>query len=258
MNQIVPFAKKETMYQVTSEYAKNNFNEVIERAATEPGGVVIVRENQNFILISQEELDASVRIPQPQPAKIPPIPPAVNIPSAYPDDLNSDVEVDYGKMRDLLAAGKWKEADIETGLVMLKAARREKEGWLDSKSIKKFPCADLRTIDQLWVKYSKGRFGFSVQKRIWQEVGGKVDFKTECRLGDRVGWRKNGKWQEYDRLTFFLNAPLGHLPFVDLWRLGFIPANEGVWNSFLRGYYSGRSRMEVFSSLASRLVKCNL
>lgn len=48
------------MYQVTSEYAKNNFNEVIERAAKEPGGVVIVRENQNFILISQEELDAWV------------------------------------------------------------------------------------------------------------------------------------------------------------------------------------------------------
>jgi prevent-host-death family protein len=48
------------MYQVTSEYAKNNFNEVIELAANEPGGVVIVRENQNFILISQEELDAWV------------------------------------------------------------------------------------------------------------------------------------------------------------------------------------------------------
>ena len=48
------------MYQVTSEYAKNNFNEVIERAANEPGGVVIVRKNQNFILISQEELDAWV------------------------------------------------------------------------------------------------------------------------------------------------------------------------------------------------------
>lgn len=60
MNQIVPFAEKEPMYQVTSEYAKNNFNEVIERAASEPGGVVIVRENQNFILISQEELDAWV------------------------------------------------------------------------------------------------------------------------------------------------------------------------------------------------------
>ena len=60
IDKIALFAKNKPMYQVTSEYAKNNFNEVIERAANEPGGVVIVRENQNFILISQEELEAWV------------------------------------------------------------------------------------------------------------------------------------------------------------------------------------------------------
>lgn len=48
------------MYCVTAEYAKNNFNEVIERASTEAGGVVIVQENKSFILISQEELEAWV------------------------------------------------------------------------------------------------------------------------------------------------------------------------------------------------------
>ncbi|MFB2977817.1 GUN4 domain-containing protein [Microseira sp. BLCC-F43] len=94
----------------------------------------------------------------------------------------------YRQLRDLLQAGKWKEADQETAKVMLQVAGRTKEGWLDSDSIKNFPCEDLRAIDQLWVKYSNGRFGFSVQKRIWQEVGGKVDDETECRLGDRVGW----------------------------------------------------------------------
>jgi len=46
------------MYHVTADYAKNNFNEVIERASVEPGGVVIVQENKSFILISQEELEA--------------------------------------------------------------------------------------------------------------------------------------------------------------------------------------------------------
>jgi prevent-host-death family protein len=48
------------MYRVTAEYAKNNFNEVIERASNESGGVVIVQENKSFILISQEELEALV------------------------------------------------------------------------------------------------------------------------------------------------------------------------------------------------------
>ncbi|MBC6476688.1 MAG: type II toxin-antitoxin system prevent-host-death family antitoxin [Hormoscilla sp. GM7CHS1pb] len=46
------------MYRVTAEYAKNNFDEVINRANTEASGIVIVRENPSFILISQEELNA--------------------------------------------------------------------------------------------------------------------------------------------------------------------------------------------------------
>ena len=75
---------------------------------------------------------------------------------------------------------------------MLKAANREKEGFLDSVSIEKFTCTDLRTIDQLWIKYSNGRFGFSVQKRIWESVGGKpgdIDYRLlKTKFGDRVGW----------------------------------------------------------------------
>ncbi|MEG3871885.1 serine/threonine-protein kinase [Microcoleus sp. Z1_B5] len=128
--------------------------------------------------------------------------------------LKSAQGVDYTRLRDLLAAGKWKEADEETLKVMLKAARQEKEGWFTKESIENFPCDDLRTIDQLWVKYSQGRFGFSVQKKIWLEVGGKVDYDTECKLGDRVGWRKGGQWLDYSNLTFKIAAQAGHLPWA--------------------------------------------
>lgn len=48
------------MYCVTAEYAKNNFNEMIQRASTDACGVVIVQENKSFVLISQEELEALV------------------------------------------------------------------------------------------------------------------------------------------------------------------------------------------------------
>jgi hypothetical protein len=88
----------------------------------------------------------------------------------------SAVGMDYINLRNLLAAKKWKEADEETARVMLKVAGREEEGWLDTESIEKFPCEDLRTIDQLWVKYSNGRFGFSVQKRIYQSLGGTTKY----------------------------------------------------------------------------------
>ncbi|WP_293351151.1 MULTISPECIES: serine/threonine-protein kinase [unclassified Microcoleus] len=127
--------------------------------------------------------------------------------------LKSAMGVDYTRLGDLLAAGKWQEADEETLKVMLKAARREKEGYFTKESIENFPCDDLRTIDQLWVKYSQGRFGFSVQKKIWLEVGGKVDYESECKLGDRVGWRKGGSWLNKRDLTFNKQAPVGHLPF---------------------------------------------
>ncbi len=46
------------MYHVTLEYAKKNFEEVMERAGVEPGGVTIVQDNKSFVLIDREELEA--------------------------------------------------------------------------------------------------------------------------------------------------------------------------------------------------------
>jgi hypothetical protein len=153
------------------------------------------------------------------------------------DDLSSEKGVDYTRLRDLLKAQKWKEADQQTLAVMLRAAGREVEGYLDYESIQNFPCTDLRTIDQLWVKYSNGQFGFSVQKRIlWESVEQDYD-----KFGDRVGWRQmrtkqvhkwfglkqetqhQPKWLIQDQLTYDTSAPKGHLPaaaFLMRYRLG--------------------------------------
>jgi hypothetical protein len=164
--------------------------------------------------------------------------------------LKSDVGMNYRKLRDYLAQGKWKEADEETIRVMLAVAKREKEGWLDEGSIDNFPCADLRTIDQLWVKYSGGKFGFSVQKRIYQGFGGTRKYDREIweKFGDKVGWRKGGDWLYYKDITFDKKAPEGHLPFRDV---DMVFGEVRVW---------GWVRFEgcVWSSLASRLVNCNI
>jgi hypothetical protein len=162
------------------------------------------------------------------------------------DELSSDKGVDYTKLRDFLAQGKWREADEETLAVMLKVAGREQEGWLDTEDIKYFPCTDLRTIDTLWVKYSNGRFGFSVQKRIWESVGGtpNADYETYLRFGNRVGWRVNYSWLNlnYDNLTFTSEeAPEGHLP-------------VGGWMSWVWVGRFGRWA----SSLFSRVETCKL
>ena len=133
----------------------------------------------------------------------------------------SDVIFDYHKLNRLLSEGKWFEANKETVRCMLKVARREKEGTLRVEDIEKFPCGDLRTIDELWVKYSDGKFGFSVQKKIYQSLGGtkKYDEKVFRSFGDKVGWRQGGKWLYYNDLTFSLDTHFGHLPKLPFVRL---------------------------------------
>ena len=117
-------------------------------------------------------------------------------------------------MRNFLVAGKWKEADRETSKVMLHAANREKEGWLRLKDIDNLACEDLRLIDQLWRESSQGKFGFRVQKEIYQNLGGTRRWKEEVveKFGDQVGWRRGGRWLNYSDLTYNLTASRGHLP----------------------------------------------
>lgn len=127
--------------------------------------------------------------------------------------LISAVGVDYTNLRNLLAARKWKEADQETAKKMCEVAGREKEGYLRDEDIKSFFLEDLKTINSLWVEYSKGRFGLTVQNRIWDSVN-----RDPNKFAARVGWTVNGEWVSYYDLKFDLNAPPGHLPFW--WSLG--------------------------------------
>lgn len=118
------------------------------------------------------------------------------------------LRIDYKQMLlNLLEAGKWKDADRVTGTIMLKISCREQEGRLNSDDIKNFPYKDLREINQLWIKYSNGRFGFSVQRRIWENMNG-----DWIKVGDRVGWRVNNRWKNYSELMFTLNSPEGAFP----------------------------------------------
>ena len=133
----------------------------------------------------------------------------------------------YRALVNYLANGRWQEADQETNRIMVAVAGQTEQRFLDIDDIKNFPCDDLQSIDQLWVKFSGGRFGFSVQKQIWLEVGGKLDFGKDTaalasayhKLSDRVGWHKKFNWMNYEDLIFDLKAPQGELPwlFFGLW-----------------------------------------
>lgn len=116
--------------------------------------------------------------------------------------------IDCTALENLLAAGRWREANEETRKIILKVAGQEKEGYLTDEKIQQFPSQFLRHIDILWNDYSSGKFGFRVQKRIMIES--KKDPKA---FGQRVGWCDQEGWIAASRVIYNpINAPEGHLP----------------------------------------------
>ena len=147
---------------------------------------------------------------------------------------------------------------------MLQVVGREKHDRIRDSELRNFPCTDLRTIDSLWIKYSNGRFGFSVQKKIYLEVGGVPDgnFNEEAwkKLGERVGWRINNEREaKIMDLSFDTDeAPVGHRPSC---RWGY-RYSVYLWGQEVERVEMGINVKDIksksYSSLASRLVKCNL
>ena len=141
---------------------------------------------------------------------------------------SSAVGFDYSNLEKLLSSGEWKAADQETAKIILEILGNQTVGKIKPEEIKKIPCRDLRTLDQLWTEYSEGRFGFSLQNRIWRKLD-----KNYENFGEQVGWLVSPSWLPYAQLTFNLTAPLGHLP---------------SW---------GR-RGKLWPSLATKIRKCGL
>jgi GUN4-like/Effector-associated domain 8 len=140
-------------------------------------------------------------------------------------NLNSERGVNYTRLQNLLAAGKWGEADDETAAITRKILGINKTAALYIKDINTFPCTDLRTIEQLWLKYSNKRFGFSQQKQLWESLGGlatvpKVDIQEDDEIfnafKEKVGWTKD---------TSERNVPKGYFPKIEKW-----------WNSYQPGW----------------------
>ncbi|MGF1603732.1 MAG: GUN4 domain-containing protein [Thermosynechococcaceae cyanobacterium] len=128
--------------------------------------------------------------------------------------LHSEVGLDYQRLQDLLMDQNYREADQETWHLMLQATERQAEGCLDLRSLRQFPQVDLTTIDQLWQGLSQGRFGFTVQKQIYQSLGGKAIFNYPvwAAFGQQMGWLSAGQWLHYGDLNFSPQAPRGSFP----------------------------------------------
>lgn len=111
----------------------------------------------------------------------------------------SEVGADYTKLANLLAKQRLKAADRETTNKLFWLAKGKPHEYLPGGNIKKIPCKDLRTINNLWIAYSRGKYGFSVQRKLYEQIYEQVsrqsktpsydvDSEVYDRFARRVGW----------------------------------------------------------------------
>ena len=152
------------------------------------------------------------------------------------------MEQSYQLLESYMVAGEWKKADQYNYRVMCQVLGKAVGGFFTADELLTFPCQDLKRLDGLWVDHSGGKFGFSVQKEIWVQCGGKLDGEWNDEMYSifkqfviTTAWYTDDfKFIGYENFLFEVTdkTPLGHLPFF-LWGVG-----------------------GMVSFLASRLVSC--
>ena len=134
----------------------------------------------------------------------------------YPDGwlaVSSGQGIDYAPLQRALARQEFEEADRITSEILRQLAgpAAVKRGYVYFSEVAVFAAVDLESLDRLWVVYSQGRFGFSVQLRLLRSLAGRWD-----QLWPRLGWKQGGLWTRYPgSFTWSLQAPEGHLPLVN-------------------------------------------
>lgn len=124
--------------------------------------------------------------------------------------VRSQRGIDYQPLQMLLVQQDFQAADRLTleNLCELAGPAAVQRRWIYFTEVDDFPVEDLQTINTLWLVYSEGKFGFSVQRDLWLSVG-----KNWDRLWPLIGWKSGNNWTRYPSgFTWNLTAPRGHLP----------------------------------------------
>ena len=125
--------------------------------------------------------------------------------------LNPSLKINYQPLQKLLMLQDFQEADKWTHLCFCQLAnlsRDSERNWLYFTDVFMLPSEDLSTIDKLWRLYSRGKFGFSIQRKIWLSN----DYDWE-KLWEQIGWKDKGSPRRYPNdFVWSVEAPEGHLP----------------------------------------------
>ena len=125
----------------------------------------------------------------------------------------SKVGVDYSPLQRYLLNESYEDADRFTSSKLRELAGESavNRGYVYFTEVESIPITDLSTLNKLWIVYSRGKFGFTVQAKILDSVGGRYD-----KLWTRIGWKTDGVWTRYPKaFNWSIDAPNGHMPLVN-------------------------------------------
>lgn len=110
-----------------------------------------------------------------------------------PTNLPSAKGIDYVPLATMLATGDFKAADQFTRDNLIKIAGSADAGrnFVYFTEVKNIPSVDLATMERLWLEFSNGNFGYSIQKRVWDVENANFD-----KFIRRIGWTKNEDGRE--------------------------------------------------------------
>jgi GUN4-like len=125
--------------------------------------------------------------------------------------LKSELQIDYLPLKTLLINKQFQEADQLTQSLLCKLSRiinNHSRSWLYFTDIASLPITDLRTIDNLWIVYSQGLFGMSIQRNIWLSNNSNWE-----KFLEKIGWTMEQGTKRYpQQFEWSIKAPKGHLP----------------------------------------------
>lgn len=85
----------------------------------------------------------------------------------------SYASADYEKIENALRSSDWGAANDETNKVMLRISRRNvlplAHLFRNLSAVDSISCQHLKSIDSLWMSYSKKKFGLEKQSLLWRE-----------------------------------------------------------------------------------------
>eukprot|EP00877_Chromochloris_zofingiensis_P007130 jgi/Chrzof1/2670/Cz11g24180.t1_GUN4[v5.2] len=126
--------------------------------------------------------------------------------------------MDYTDLRRYLAERDFRKADDETRALLIKLAgpAAVQRGWVYFTEVSPIPAADLQTVDALWRAASNNKFGYSIQKEVWQQNN-----KRWPKFFKQIDWTvgQNNNYRKWPaEFIYSMDGVKGHLPLTNALR----------------------------------------